>query len=90
MRAEFAHKDLPLVGLAAQVHFLGVNLVRNINEEDVEEVVAGVVRLEDYLDLVGLVCGDSALLRNHDVWNLLLMVLDTMDFGLEAEVDWER
>ena len=47
VRCEFAHKDLAWVALASQVDPLGVDLVRDIDEEHVEEVVTDVVRLKD-------------------------------------------
>ena len=52
MGRELSHKDLSGVALASQVDLLGIDLVRDIDEKDIEEVVGDVVRLEDDLDLI--------------------------------------
>ena len=90
VRGILTHEDLACVGLAAQVDLLGVDLVRDIDEEHVEEVIGGVVWLEDDLDLVRLVCRDRSLLRDHHKWNLLAVILHAVHLGLEAEVYRER
>ena len=52
MRRKLSHKDLTRIALSSQVDLLGIDLVRNINEEDIEKVVGDVIRLEDDLNLV--------------------------------------
>ena len=37
--SELSDEDLPSVALSSQVDFLGVDLVGNVNQQDVEEVV---------------------------------------------------
>lgn len=89
VRGVLAHKDLAGVALTAQVDFLGVDLVWNVDEEHVEEVVAHVVGLENNFDFVGRVRRYRALLWNEHKWNLLAVVLDAADEAFQIEVDWE-
>ena len=84
-----AHENLPSVGLATKVNLLGVDLIGDVDEEDVKEVIASMIRLEDDLDLVGLVGWDGRLLGDHHERHLFAVILHAIDLRLEAEVDWE-
>lgn len=87
---KLAHENLSRVRLAPEVDLLGVDLVGDVDEQDVEEVVGAVVWLEQDLHFVGLVRADRALLRHEHKRHLLAVVLHAVDLGLQSEVDWER
>ena len=52
MRLELSNEHLATVALTPKVDLLGVDLIRDVDQEHVEEVVGDVVWLEDDLDLV--------------------------------------
>ena len=90
MRSVFTNENLALVRLTAKINLFSIDLVRNVDEEDIKEVITGVIRLEDDLDLIRLVGSNSCLVRDHDIRNLLVVVLYAMHLRLKAEVNRER
>ena len=83
------HEDLSSVGLATQVDSLGVDLVRDVDQEYVEEVVRDMVRLEYYLDAVLFISWYGTLTRDEYKWYLFMAILDTFDKGFKIEIDRE-
>ena len=81
MRGVLTDKDLAAVGLAAQVNLLGVDLVGNVDQKHVEVVVAHVVRLEDYLHFVGLICRNCSLFGNKDERHLFAIVFNSTNLA---------
>ena len=61
MRLELSDEDLTRVALASEVDLLSVDLIRDVDEEDVEEVVRDMVWLEDYLHFILLISWDGTL-----------------------------
>lgn len=89
MRCKLSDKDLSWVALASDVDLLGVDLVWNVDQKDVKVVVINVVWLENDLDIVRLVSGDSALFWDKDERHALLVVINTVHKRFQVEVDWE-
>ena len=89
MGREFSHKDLSRVALASQVDLLGINLIGDVNQQNIEELVVDMIRLEDNLDFEGVVGWDSSLFRNKDEGYLFAIVLNTADQALKVKIDWE-
>ena len=89
MGRELSHKDLSGVALASQVDLLGIDLIGDVNQQNIEELVVDVIRLEDNLDFEGVVGWDSSLFRNKDEGYLFTIVLNTADQALKVKIDWE-
>ena len=77
VRGELSHEDLSWVSLPTEVDLLCIDLVRDVDQQDVKEVVGDMVWLEDNLNFVRLVSWDGSLLGDHDEGQLLLIVLNT-------------
>lgn len=90
VRRELTDQDLTRVGLTSEVYLFSVDLVWDVNQEHIEEVVADVIWLEDDLYFVRCIGSDCSLLGHEDIWNLFLVVFNTVDLGLKVEVNWER
>ena len=84
-----SHEDLSRVGLPTKVDLLCIDLVRNVDQQHVEEVVRDVIWLEYDLNFVRLVRWDGPLLGDHHEGQLLLMVLNTSNKAVKVEVDRE-
>ena len=79
MGREFSHKDLSGVALASQVDLFGIDLIGDVNQQNIEELVVDMIRLEDNLDFEGVVGWDSSLFRNKHEGYLFAIVLNTAD-----------
>ena len=90
MRHKLSYEDLTRIALSSQVDLLGIDLVRDINEEDIEKVVGDVIRLEDDLNLVRLICGNCSLFGHENERYLLPMIFHTVHLAFQVEVHRER
>lgn len=77
------------MSLSAEVYLFRFDLVWNINQQHVEEVVAGKVRLKHYLHLISLICSNSRGLGHEQEWNLLLTVINPEHLRQQLELDCE-
>lgn len=85
----YADRQLPVVGLTSQVDLLGLNLVRDVDEQHIEVLVINVVGLEKNLDFVGGLGGDGCSGRDQHERHCLFLVGAAMHLGQQVEFDGE-